>query len=117
MMITGVDLFEFTVRDAAKMIAFYRDVLGLKPDDSGEQNGAEFTLADGTTFGVWQPEKGEYPQGGHVMFAVPDAKKAVEQFRTRGAELSDVTETGVCFMSFGTDPEGNSFVIHQRKHS
>jgi predicted enzyme related to lactoylglutathione lyase len=116
-MITGVDLFEFTVRDAAKMVAFYRDVLGLKSDDSDDQNGAEFSLADGTTFGVWQPDEGEYPKGGHVMFAVPDAKKAVEHFRARGAQLSDVMETGVCFMSFGTDPEGNGFVIHQRKHS
>jgi predicted enzyme related to lactoylglutathione lyase len=113
-MITGVDLFEFTVRDAAKAVAFYRDVLGLKPDDSSD-HGAEFTLADGTTFGIWQPDESEYPVGGHVMFAVADVKKAVEHFRARGAELSDVTETGVCFMSFGTDPEGNSFVIHQRK--
>ena len=56
-MITGVDLFEFTVRDAAKMVAFYRDVLGLKSDDSDDQNGAEFSLADGTTFGVWQPDE------------------------------------------------------------
>jgi len=113
-MITGVDLFEFTVRDAAKIVASYRDVLGLKPDESSDQ-GAEFTLADGSTFGVWQPDDGEYPMGGHVMFAVPDVKKAVAHFRARGATLSDVVESGVCFMAFGTDPEGNSFVIHQRK--
>jgi hypothetical protein len=35
--------------------------------------------------------------------------------RTRGAELSDPMETPVCFMSFGKDPEGNAYIIHQRK--
>ena len=85
---------------------------GLQRED---ERGAEFTLADGTTFGVWQPDESEYPVGGHVMFAVTDVKKAVELFRARGAKLSDVVESGVCFMSFGSDPEGNNFVIHQQK--
>ena len=114
-MITGVDLFEFTVRDKAKTVAFYRDVLGLKTTDEDER-GAEFTFVDGTTFGIWQPEDGPYPLGGHPMFAVADIEQAVAVLRGRGAELSDVVESRVCFMSFGTDPEGNSFVIHQRKN-
>ena len=115
-MITGVDLFEFSVRNAAKMIAFYKDVLGMKPTEETEQ-GAEFTLGDGTTFGIWQPDDEQYPIGAGIMFAVPDAKAAVEQLRARGAQLSDVIESRVCFMSFGTDPEGNRFMIHQRKSS
>ncbi|MDQ6766630.1 MAG: VOC family protein [Candidatus Eremiobacteraeota bacterium] len=113
-MITGVDLFEFSVRDAAKTIAFYKDVLGMRPTEETEQ-GAEFTLGDGTTFGIWQPDDEQYPIGAGIMFAVPDAKAAVEQLRARGAQLSDVMESRVCFMSFGTDPEGNRFMIHQRK--
>lgn len=113
-MITGVDLFEFTVRDKARTVAFYRDVLGLKVSDEDEQ-GAEFTLADGTTFGIWQPGEDAYPRGGHVMFAVDDINRAVAELHARGAELSEVIESTVCFMSFGNDPEGNSFVIHQRK--
>jgi predicted enzyme related to lactoylglutathione lyase len=114
-MITGVDLFEYTVRDKAKSVAFYRDVLGLKVTDDDE-HGAEFTLSDGTTFGIWKAEEEAYPRGGHVLFAVDDINKAISQMRTRGARLSDVVETGVCFMSFGSDPEGNGFVIHQRKN-
>jgi predicted enzyme related to lactoylglutathione lyase len=113
-MITGVDLFECSVRDAAKTVAFYKDVLGMKPTDEDEQ-GAEFTLSDGTTFGVWQPDDEQYPIGAGIMFAVADAKAAVEELRARGAELSDVIESRVCFMSLGADPEGNRFVIHQRK--
>jgi predicted enzyme related to lactoylglutathione lyase len=49
------------------------------------------------------------------MFAVDDARAAVEHYRSRGLQLSDVMESPVCHMAFGTDPEGNSIIIHQRK--
>lgn len=49
------------------------------------------------------------------MFAVDDARAAVELYRKRGLQLSDVTESPVCFMAFGADPEGNAIIIHQRK--
>ncbi len=112
--ITGLDMAAYLVRDAERAIAFYRDVLGLTPTEvDKEGRGAEFTLADGSTFGVWKPEDGE--TGGTVMFAVGDAQAAVARFRARGVELSDPMETPVCFMSFGTDPDGNGFIIHQRK--
>jgi predicted enzyme related to lactoylglutathione lyase len=113
-MIKGIDITAYLVKDPQAAIAFYRDVLGMKPtaiDDQGR--GAEFTLADGSTFGVWKPEDGE--TGGAIMFAVDDAMGAVEHYRNRGLELSDVMESPVCFMSFGQDPEGNSIIIHQRK--
>src|ERR1700733_13346411 len=94
-MITGIDLFECSVRDAAKTVAFYKDVLGMKPTEEDGQ-GAEFTLGDGTPFGIWQADDERYPIGAGIMFAVPDAKAAVEQLRARGAKLSDVIESGVC---------------------
>ncbi|MGB6715039.1 MAG: VOC family protein [Candidatus Cybelea sp.] len=114
LMINGIDIAAYLVKDPQAAIAFYRDVLGMTPteiDDEGR--GAEFTLADGSTFGVWKPEGGE--TGGAIMFAVSDAKDAVEHYRARGLKLSDVMESPVCFMSFGADPEGNAIIIHQRK--
>lgn len=113
-MITGIDAFEFTAQDKPRMIAFYRDVLGLTPTDEDE-HGAEFAFADGTTLAIWKPETDDYPTGPAVMFAVEDIDEAVGYFRGRGAVLSDVVATRVCFMSFGRDPEGNRFVVHQRK--
>jgi catechol 2,3-dioxygenase-like lactoylglutathione lyase family enzyme len=113
-MIKGIDITAYLVKDPQASIAFYRDVLGMKPtaiDDGGR--GAEFTLADGSTFGVWKPE--EDGSGGAIMFAVDDAKAAVEHYRARGLQLSDVAESPVCFMAFGQDPEGNAIIIHQRK--
>lgn len=112
--ITGVDLTAYLVRDPERAIAFYRDVLGMTPtaiDDQGR--GAEFTLGDGSTFGVWKPDDGE--TGGAIMFAVGDAEAAVEHYRARGLGLSDVMESPACFMAFAQDPEGNAIIIHQRK--
>ena len=114
--IVGVDIFGPATHDASRLIAFYRDALGMTPttlDESGQ--GAEFTLADGTTFGVWQPEQPPQTGGYSALFAVTDINAAVTRFRERGAELSDPFETPVCFMSLGNDPDGNQFGIHQRK--
>ena len=113
--ITGVDLSGYLVSDPARSIAFYRDVFGLTPTETDtEGRGAEFTLADGSTFGVWKMDGGP-ANGGIMMFAVDDIAKAVPHFRSKGAQLSDATETPVCFMSFGADPDGNGIIVHQRK--
>lgn len=112
--IKGIDICGFLVKDSQKMVAFYRDVLGIEPTEIDEEGrGAEFTLADGTTFGVWRPEDGA--TGGFVMFAVDDIGQAVTTLRGRGAQLPDPMETPVCHMTFGQDPEGNGYIIHQRK--
>lgn len=114
--IKGIDLFAFLVSDPQRAIAFYRDVFGMEPTDiDDEGRGAEFTLADGSTFGVWKAEEGQAVPSGAAMFAVDDLQGAIATFRARGAKLSEPIESNVCFMSFGTDPDGNSVIIHKRK--
>jgi len=115
-MINGIDIAGYKVADPAKAIAFYRDVLGMVPthvDEAGR--GAEFTLSDGTTFGVWHIPGAEL--GGGLLFAVDDINAAVTHYRSKGLEISDVSESPVCFMAFAQDPEGNGVIIHQRKAS
>lgn len=112
--IKGIDICAYLVRDPEKATAFYRDVLGMVPTEIDDQGrGAEFTLADGSTFGVWKPEDGA--TGGALMFAVDNIVEALAEFRGRGLELSDPMESPVCHMAFGADPEGNAIIIHQRK--
>lgn len=112
--IKGLDLSYVLTTNAPKAIAFYRDVLGLTPTmEDPEGRGAEFELADGTTFGVW--DGGEGKTGAGVMFAVDDIKAASEEFRARGAHVTPSEETPVCHMAFAMDPDGNAFIIHQRK--
>ena len=113
--ITGMHLTAFLTSDPQRSIAFYRDVLGLTPTEIDEEGrGSEFTLADGTTFGVWKDQDTKAP-GGCVFFAVDDINQAVSEFRERGVKLEDPIESPVCFMAIGQDPDGNAFIIHQRK--
>jgi predicted enzyme related to lactoylglutathione lyase len=112
--IKGLDLSYVLTTDPKKAIAFYRDVLGLTPTTlDPEGRGAEFELADGTTFGVW--DGGEGKTGAGVFFAVDDIKAASEEFRARGLHLTPSEESPVCHMAFSMDPDGNAIVIHQRK--
>jgi predicted enzyme related to lactoylglutathione lyase len=116
--ITGLDITYHLVSDVARSKRFYCDILGLTPTmvDPGGQ-GVEFELADGQTFGIWKPgeDDGTYKPHAGTMFAVPDAHAAVAAIRARGGQISDVDETPVCYMAFGSDPDGIGFVIHQRK--
>ncbi|HEY1976315.1 MAG TPA: VOC family protein [Candidatus Baltobacteraceae bacterium] len=115
-MVTGMDIVGFRVGDPVKSIAFYRDVLGMVPTHVDEQGrGAEFTLSDGSTFGVVRMP--ETPPGFGFLLAVDDINAAVTEYRSKGLEISDVNETPVCFMAFTQDLEGNRLIVHQRKAS
>lgn len=116
----GIDLTGYMVQDAARAIAFYRDVLGLQPSIVYPENrGAEYELPDGTTFGLWggggtvmpfQPSNG-------ILFAVDDLDAAVEAVRARGVPILMQNETPNCRMAMFADTEGNSVVLHRRKNA
>jgi predicted enzyme related to lactoylglutathione lyase len=112
--VAGTDLAGVTVRDLQKALAFYRDTLGMQPSVVSER-GAEFHLPDGTTFGIWQPEDGEFALGFSAMFAVGDAAESTKTIRQRGGEISDPFESPVCYMALSKDPEGNPVIVHQKK--
>ena len=116
--VTGMDLSGYMVQDAPRAIAFYRDVLGmvparLYPDDRG----AEYDLADGTTFGLWggggkvmpfQPSNG-------ILFTVDDFDAAVKAVKERGLRVVFDHELPTCFMIAFPDSEGNLVFLHKRK--
>jgi predicted enzyme related to lactoylglutathione lyase len=116
--IKGIDIVTYLAQDGERAKAFYRDVLGLNISSDYGPQGAEFELKDGATFGVWKMTDGSFRPGGGIMFAVDDIKSAVAEFKGRGVPFEDdgaIEETPVCFMAFATDPEGNTFILHQRK--
>jgi predicted enzyme related to lactoylglutathione lyase len=116
--ITGMDLSGYMVKDAARAIGFYRDVLGLEPVlVYPDGRGAEYELPDGTTFGLWggggrvmpfQPSNG-------ILFAVDDLEAAVAALKARGIPVIMERETPVCFMAMINDTEGNMVTLHKRK--
>ncbi len=116
--ITGMDLSGYMVKDASRAIAFYRDVLGLKPVKVYPDNkGAEYELADGTTFGLWGGAGDVMPfqPGNGILFAVDDLDAAVAAIKDRGVPVLMEHETPVCFMVMINDTEGNSVFLHKRK--
>lgn len=117
-MIEGMDLSGYMVKNASRAIAFYRDVLGLEPTRVyPQERGAEYDLADGTTFGLWggagdvmpfQPSNG-------ILFTVCDLATAVSRLRERGIPIQKEIDTPVCSMAMILDTEGNTVTLHQRK--
>ena len=115
--ITGIDIATYLVKDPDRAIEFWRDKMGLKPTTFFEGRGAEFELADGSTFGLWKMDDGSWHPGNGIMFAVPDIQQAVEHYRGRGVKIEGPEETPVCHMAFGEDSEGNNFILHQHKEN
>jgi uncharacterized protein YndB with AHSA1/START domain/predicted enzyme related to lactoylglutathione lyase len=116
--IRGIDLSGYMCQDAARAIAFYRDVFGLEPATVyPEGRGAEYELPDGSTFGLWggggkvmpfQPSNG-------ILFAVDDLQAAIAALEARGITVNYQTETPNCTMAMIHDTEGNTLTLHQRK--
>jgi predicted enzyme related to lactoylglutathione lyase len=116
-MIRGIDLSGYMVRDAARAIAFYRRAFGLEPAVVYPENrGAEYELADGTTFGLWggggkvmpfQPSNG-------ILFAVDDLDASIASLASQGISIAQQFSTPNCRMAAVPDTEGNLIFLHQR---
>lgn len=52
--IKGIDITAYLVKDVDRALRFYRDTMGLKVTQEYGGQGAEFTLADGATFGIYK---------------------------------------------------------------
>ena len=113
---TGIDIHAYLVKDPKRATKFYKDMLGLEPTFEHEQ-GAEFELGDGSTFGLWHMSDGSWHPSAGVFFAVPDIKEAVKVLKAHGVKFEDEEsfETPVCHMIGVEDTEGNTFILHQRK--
>jgi predicted enzyme related to lactoylglutathione lyase len=114
--IKGIDLSGYMVKDAARAIAFYRDVFGLEPSRIYPENrGAEYDLPDGTTFGLACLKDSPWHMNGSIEFAVPDVDAALKRAVDAGATLNEDLELPSCRMAWIQDTEGNSLCLHRRK--
>jgi predicted enzyme related to lactoylglutathione lyase len=115
---TGIDAHHYLAKDLERAVAFYRDVVGLRPSpDATWEHGTEFELGDGAIFGVFKmPDNSWYPGGG-VIFGVGDIDAAAQRLRDAGVHFftNGVLDTPVCRIAWCQDPEGNNFAIHQKK--
>ena len=115
--ITGIDASYYLTKDLARSTDFYSALFEAQPSMHVPQTVSEWTFAGGETFGLYQPEDANqwHPSGG-VLFHVDDLAAAKEASERLGARFEEhQEETPMCFMGFGEDPEGNSFILHQKK--
>ena len=113
-MITRVDLIGIPSQDADRARSFYRDTLGLRPDE----HGAYEQWAGDTCFGIWEPEKMGMPfasNPNHFALHVADVAAARAELEGKGVRFEgEIFDTGVCHMAFFADPDGNRLMLHHR---
>jgi predicted enzyme related to lactoylglutathione lyase len=115
-MIKDMAFVAYSVKDVPRSVAFYRDVIGLKPGELFGDRWAEFEVG-GTTFGVGDGSSLGIEPGSQfsAAFEVDDITDMRERLVQHGVHTTDVMEGGPCFSCFVTDPDGNRFALHQRK--
>jgi catechol 2,3-dioxygenase-like lactoylglutathione lyase family enzyme len=115
MLISKADFVAVPSTDWKRSRAFYVDTLGLRPDDHGQ---SEFWIGD-QCFGIYEPTQFgmEFaPQTtAHIALHVDDMEAARAELEAQGVEfLAETLDTGVCYMAFFADPDGNALAIHHR---
>jgi len=107
-------------KDMPGMVAFYRDILGLKlrkdelklrKDEKGwkefDANGCVIALHNGTSSPGRRPPK--------IGFWAKDIAAARQELIGRGAKMSKLMEGGGLVRCEGKDPDGNPFSISDRR--
>ena len=113
MQVEQVDFVSVPTRDAARAVAWYRDVLALPESEFSE---GEIETPN-VTLSFWSPEEqGEafVPNENGIALRVADVQAAVEELRASGGAVIGIEDTGVCHMGFVKDPDGNVLILHRR---
>jgi predicted enzyme related to lactoylglutathione lyase len=113
--IEKLDFVAVPTTDVERSRTFYLETLGLRQD---EHNQDEFWVG-GTCFGIYEPAMYgiEFvPQTtAPLALHVEDVGAAREELERKGVVFDGGTfDTGVCHMSFFTDPAGNRLMLHSR---
>jgi catechol 2,3-dioxygenase-like lactoylglutathione lyase family enzyme len=113
--IERLDFLGVPTRDAERSRAFYRDILGLRPDAHAEWE----QWAGPTCFAIWEPERMGRPfvaqTGNPWPLRVADVHRARAELEAKGVQFfGETLDTGVCHMAFFADPDGNELMLHRR---
>jgi catechol 2,3-dioxygenase-like lactoylglutathione lyase family enzyme len=114
-LIQDLDFVGVPSQDAERARRFYRDVLGMRPDDHAEYE----QWSGGTCFVVWEPErvgmKFVAQTGNPLPLRVEDVHAARAELESKGVTFfGDTLDTGVCHMAIFADPDGNQLMLHRR---
>ena len=115
--VKGIDAIYFSVTDVSRAAAFYKGLLDVKETSWESEHGAEWILDDGSAFGVGKLPGAPHVPSGTVLFAVPNVEALVSRVTELGGKLTgDVRDLEPCRQQWCLDPDGNVFVLHQKKN-
>jgi len=116
--ISGVDFVMVPVTDFERAQNFYGEVLELECSKTyGQHPGAEYEtgtltlqVMDPAGFGMQRPHPNDNP----IALHVDDFQSSKAKLEERGIEFIHDLDSGVCWMAFFKDPDGNTFCLHHR---
>jgi predicted enzyme related to lactoylglutathione lyase len=113
--VSGIAFAMYPVTDMPRSLAFYREVLGLKPSGLNWESWVEFEVG-GATFGIGDFEQvGKPGTAQSLALEIADLPGFRKLLSERGVESSEPHETPLCFISMVSDPDGNQIWLHQSK--
>jgi predicted enzyme related to lactoylglutathione lyase len=118
MNITGVDFITVPTRDFDKASDFYGNVLGLRRSKGwGDKPAAEYETGT-LTIAVMQSDAFglEFKPHTHpIALHVEDVAAARTELEEKGVSFfADTMDSGVCYMAYFADPDGNALMLHHR---
>ncbi|HEY0947015.1 MAG TPA: VOC family protein [Opitutaceae bacterium] len=116
MKIRGTDFVLYPVSDFSRAVAFYRDMLGLRPQIcSDEWQWAEFDCGNVTLALHGGQTVASAGSGARVALSVADIDAAWAELTDRGARVfQPLQDYGVCRSFAVLDPDGNVVLLHRR---
>jgi predicted enzyme related to lactoylglutathione lyase len=117
-LITGVDFVSVPTHDLDAAVAFYGETLGLRRSAYRPDRGfAEFETGN-LTLSIINPSKmglEHHRSPNAIALHVDDMDGARSALQAKGVEFfGEPFDTGVCFMAFFADPDGNALMLHHR---
>ena len=115
--ITTVDYIRVPVDDIDAAKHFYGEVLGLPDGPTQHEDWVEYQ-AGPVTLAVMTPETHDSTFAalppGTIALGVPDVAAAKAELETKGVEVGDMWDNGICNGAGVTDPAGNRILLHHR---
>jgi catechol 2,3-dioxygenase-like lactoylglutathione lyase family enzyme len=116
--VTGVDFIAVPTRDFEKADEFYGTVLGLERSKRwGNMPAGEFETGS-LTIAVMQSDAFglEFEPHTHpIALHVEDVHAARAELEAKGVTFpADTIDSGVCYMAYFSDPDGNALMFHHR---
>jgi predicted enzyme related to lactoylglutathione lyase len=116
--VRGVDFVGIPTHDIAAAARFYGETLGLPRSVYLEDRHFSEYETGNLTLSVYDPEKmgmTHEVSRNPVALHVDDVAETRRLLEERGVSFhGDILDTGVCYMAFFSDPDGNALMLHHR---